>query len=377
MVETLYHRRALAARLSKLIVEAAVGVSGSAVFMVAPPRTGKTTFICEDLLPALEAAGAIALYADVGKDPVLAIEKAVLEAVGHNGGGIPRPPCTQKFNVSSLSFSLEKIGLGKEVDLATALMALSREAQKVITLVIDEAQFAMRTDDGLAALFALKAARDELNSSKLHGLCIVCIGSDRDKLAMLRNSKDQPFFGAAMVQLPTLDQDFVDWFCANLDLPCALNPAEVFQLFKECSYRPELLGSASEEVRLDVTIGPESTPARFAELVRAQAEELKTKLRKAIQGLTPIQFAVLRVMSVKGDDYAPYEAPTKALYVKAMEQAGIAASEIKAEAPDVRQALTALQERKLVWRALRDVYAVNEHMIVDLLRSDGLLEGLS
>lgn len=43
----------------------------------------------------------------------------------------------------------------------------------------------------------------------------------------------------------------------------------------------------------------------------------------------------------------------------------------------VQQALIALQEKKLVWKASRGVYAVDEQVIVDLLRADGLLQGLS
>jgi hypothetical protein len=180
-----------------------------------------------------------------------------------------------------------------------------------------------------------------------------------------------------MVQFPTLDQDFIDWLCANLDLPCALDPIEVFQLFKESGYRPELLGAAADEIRFDFTIDPATIPARFTELVRAQADELYANLKKVIHSLTPIQSAVIRVMSVKGDNYAPFEAPTMALYAKALEQAGIAASEIKVEVPGVQQALIALQEKKLVWKASRGVYAVDEQVIVDLLRADGLLGGLS
>lgn len=385
MTETLYHRSALAARLSKLIMQVAVGsAASSGVFLAAPRRTGKSTFAREDLRPALEAAGAIVLYADLWKDltkdPGLVIVEAVREAVGRNEGFITRLAKSSgmdKVTVGGLNFSLEKIGLGKDIDLTTALVALSDESQKIIVLMIDEAQHAITTDEGVAALFALKAARDELNSSKHHGLRIVCTGSNRDKLAMLRNSKDQAFFGASMVQFPTLDQDFINWFCANLDLPCALDPAEVFQLFKESGYRPELLGAAADEIRFDFTIDPESIPARFAELVRAQTDELNANLKKVIHSLTPIQSAVIRVMSVKGNNYAPFEAPTMALYAKAMEQAGIAASAIKVEVPGVQQALIALQEKKLVWRASRGVYAVDEHVIVDLLRADGLLEGLS
>ncbi|MEN5028515.1 ATP-binding protein [Pseudomonas sp. Ps21-P2] len=384
MPEIFYHRPELAARLSKLIIQVSVGSSASSgVFLAAPRRTGKSTFAREDLRPALEKAGAIVLYADLWqdltKDPGLVIVEAVREAVGRNDGFITRlakASGIDKVAVGGLNFSLDKIGLGKDIDLTTALVALSDESQKLIVLMIDEAQHAITTEAGVAALFALKAARDELNSSRHHGLRIVCTGSNRDKLAMLRNSKDQAFFGASMVPFPTLDQNYIDWLCANIDLPSPLDPAEVFQLFKESGYRPELLGAAADAIRFDFFIDPENVRERFAELVRAQADELNANLKKVIHSLTPIQSAVIRVMGSMGDNFAPFEAPTMALYATAMKQAGIPESDIKVEVPGVQQALIALQEKNLVWKASRGVYAVDEHVIVDLLRADGLLEGL-
>ena len=379
-----YHRPELATRLSKLIMQISVGSSASSgVFLAAPRRTGKSTFAREDLRPALEKAGAIVLYADLWqdltKDPGLVIVEAIREAVGRNDGFIARlakASGIEKVAVGGLNFSLDKIGLGKDIDLTTALVALSDESQKLIVLMIDEAQHAITTEAGVAALFALKAARDELNSSRHHGLRIVCTGSNRDKLAMLRNSKDQAFFGASMVPFPTLDQNYIDWLCANIDLPSPLDPAEVFQLFKESGYRPELLGAAADAIRFDFFIDPENVRERFAELVRAQADELNANLKKVIHSLTPIQSAVIRVMGSMGDSYAPFEAPTMALYATAMKLAGIPESDIKVEVPGVQQALIALQEKNLVWKASRGVYAVDEHVIVDLLRADGLLEGL-
>ena len=384
MPEIFYHRTELAARLSKLIMQISVGSSASSgVFLAAPRRTGKSTFAREDLRPALEKAGAIVLYADLWqdltKDPGLVIVEAIREAVGRNDGFIARlakASGIEKVAVGGLNFSLDKIGLGKDIDLTTALVALSDESQKLIVLMIDEAQHAITTEAGVAALFALKAARDELNSSRHHGLRIVCTGSNRDKLAMLRNSKDQAFFGASMVPFPTLDQNYIDWLCANIDLPSPLDPAEVFQLFKESGYRPELLGAAADAIRFDFFIDPENVRERFAELVRAQADELNANLKKVIHSLTPIQSAVIRVMGSMGDNFAPFEAPTMALYATAMKQAGIPESDIKVEVPGVQQALIALQEKNLVWKASRGVYAVDEHVIVDLLRADGLLEGL-
>ncbi|QSB18377.1 ATP-binding protein [Pseudomonas sp. 15A4] len=384
MPEIFYHRPELATRLSKLIMQISVGSSASSgVFLAAPRRTGKSTFAREDLRPALEKAGAIVLYADLWqdltKDPGLVIVEAIREAVGRNDGFITRlakASGIDKVAVGGLNFSLDKIGLGKDIDLTTALVALSDESQKLIVLMIDEAQHAITTEAGVAALFALKAARDELNSSRHHGLRIVCTGSNRDKLAMLRNSKDQAFFGASMVPFPTLDQNYIDWLCANIDLPSPLDPAEVFQLFKESGYRPELLGAAADAIRFDFFIDPENVRERFAELVRAQADELNANLKKVIHSLTPIQSAVIRVMGSMGDNFAPFEAPTMALYATAMKQAGIPESDIKVEVPGVQQALIALQEKNLVWKASRGVYAVDEHVIVDLLRADGLLEGL-
>lgn len=384
MPEIFYHRPELATRLSKLIMQISVGSSASSgVFLAAPRRTGKSTFAREDLRPTLEKAGAIVLYADLWqdltKDPGLVIVDAIREAVGRSDGFITRLAKSsgiEKVVVGGLNFSLDKIGLGKDIDLTTALVALSDESQKLIVLMIDEAQHAITTEAGVAALFALKAARDELNSSRHHGLRIVCTGSNRDKLAMLRNSKDQAFFGASMVPFPTLDQNYIDWLCANIDLPSPLDPAEVFQLFKESGYRPELLGAAADAIRFDFFIDPENVRERFAELVRAQADELNANLKKVLHSLTPIQSAVIRVMGSMGESYAPFEAPTMALYAAAMKQAGIAESDIKVEVPGVQQALIALQEKNLVWKASRGVYAVDEHVIVDLLRADGLLEGL-
>ncbi|MFF7705904.1 hypothetical protein [Pseudomonas sp. NPDC007930] len=175
---------------------------------------------------------------------------------------------------------------------------------------------------------------------------------------------------------PTLGRDYIQWFCAEVELPVALVPDEVFALFEACGHRPELLGAAADEIRFDMTLAPEEVPSRFEALVKAQAAEFAGNLRKVIHSLTPIQGAVLRVLAAKGDDYAPFEAQTQALYGRAMESAGAAAADAKTDISGIQQALLALQDKKLVWKASRGVYAVDEQVIVDLLRQDGLLDGL-
>jgi hypothetical protein len=380
-----YRRRTLAARLTKLITQVAVGsAAASGVFLTAPRRTGKSTFAREDLRPALEEAGAIVLYADLWKDPTTelgaVIVEAVREAIGRDEKLMSRlaiAPGLEPVSVGRVNFNVKTIGLGKEIGLTKAFEALSDETKKLIVLIIDETQHAITTDEGVAALFALKAARDELNSSKHYGLRIVCIGSNQKKLAMLRNSSDEAFFGASMLQLPMLDEDFVDWYCKALDLPNNLDPSDVLQLFQESGYRPEILSAAADGIRLDPTVDPKAILVRFAELVRAQVEALNANLKMVIHSLTPIQSAVIRVMGAKGESFAPYESSTMELYAKATESIGVAPSEPKIEVEDVQLALMALKEKKLVWKTSRGVYTIEEQIVVDMLRDDGLLESLA
>lgn len=380
----LFRRPELAHRLAKQILVVGVGgAASSGVFLAAPRRTGKSTFVREDLRPALEADDALVVYADLWANPTAdpgnVIVSAIRATLANNDGVVlrmARSAGMDKLKVGNVSFDLDRVGLGKDVSLTEALVALSDETRKIIVLVIDEAQHAITTDAGVAALFALKAARDELNSSRHHGLRVVCTGSNRDKLAMLRNSKDQAFFGAPLVNFPMLGRDYIDWFCKEVGLSFTLDPEQVWPLFIEAGYRPELLGSAADLFRFDFEIDVATGADKFAEEVRRLAEEMNQGQLGVIHSLTPIQFSVLRVMAAAKGRYAPFEASTMEKYRKAMALAGLEADEVKADVPGVQQALIALQEKKLVWKAARGVYVVEEKTIVDLLAADGLLDGL-
>lgn len=384
-LSAVFHRAALAERLARQILEIAPGsAAGSGVFLAAPRRTGKSTFLREDLRPAFAMGGARVVYADLWANPtadpgdviVGAIRAVLAESDGvlarlAKGSGLSRLSLA-----GALTFDLNRVGLGQAISLTEALVALSDETGQLIVLIIDEAQHAITSDAGVAALFALKAARDELNSSQHHGLRVVCTGSNRDKLAMLRNSKDQAFFGAPMIDFPTLDRAYTDWFCREAKLPFMLDPDQVWDLFMTAGYRPELLGAAADQLRFDLGVDEAAGPARFAESVRALSDEMNSVQRKVVRSLTPIQLAVLRVMAASGNDYAPFEAQTMDKYRKAQQLAGLPPEDIKADVPGVQQALIALQDKKLVWRAARGVYAVEEHSVVELLAADGQLAGL-
>ncbi|KPF42987.1 ATPase [beta proteobacterium AAP121] len=376
-----FHREALAADLaSKVLFLAPTSASGSGLFLAAPRRTGKSTFLREDLRPQLEKRGALVVYVDLWEDrradPGDVIVNSVRAELSCHDGvlkRLARSAGMEKVTVGGMAFSLDKVGLGDGISLSAALAALSDETGKVIVLIVDEAQHAITSERGNDALFALKAARDELNSSRHKGLRVVATGSNRDKLAMLRNSRDQAFYGAPLVSFPPLGRDYVAWFCERVALAAPLDVDAVSALFDRAAHRPELLGSAADALRFEFGLAPAEVPERFAAAVEEQIKASNDELLRVVHSLTPLQSAVLKVLAKRGGDYAPFEAATLRDY-QAVLQAASPEGEGRADVPAVQQALIALQDKALVWRAARGVYALEEASLAELMRQRGLLD---
>lgn len=372
---TIFHRPALATRLADQILHSSpTSAAASGVFLTANRRTGKSTFVREDLRPALEAKGAVVIYVDLwadrNVDPSELLAAAIRAEMSKHDNAvrkIAKGIGISGGKVGGIDFSLDRIGIGKDVTLAQALAFLSDEVKQPIVIVIDEAQQALTTAAGMDTMFALKAARDELNSSAHHGLRLVCTGSNREKLAMLRNSKDQAFFGAPLVAFPHLDKDYVAWFCAHVGLPAPLDPESVWTLFEQAGWRPELLGAAADELRFDFELAAKDVPERFAAAIREQVRSATAETIRVVRGLTPLQSAVLYVLADNGTNYRPFEAATLERYRQALKAAGEAAESVsKIDVPSTQAALQALQEKSLIWRASRGVYALEDAALRDV-----------
>ena len=81
-----FHRVALAEELAQALQgKALLGDAHNGLFLAAPRRTGKSTFLQGDLRPALEAAGVEVVYddlwADARRDPGLLIAEAIGRAL--------------------------------------------------------------------------------------------------------------------------------------------------------------------------------------------------------------------------------------------------------------------------------------------------------
>ena len=143
-------------------------------------------------------------------------------------------------------------------------------------------------------------------------------------------------------------------------------------LFARSAFRPEVIGAAADQVRFDFSMAAKDVPARFAAAVDEQIQAGDIQMLRVVHGLTPLQSAVLRVMAARGKDFAPFEAETLGAYLQVLH--AIAPSEqLEPDTSNVQQALAALQEKALVWRERRGVYALEEGALADLMQSQGLL----
>jgi hypothetical protein len=346
------------------------------LFLAAPRRTGKSTFVREDLRPELETMGALVVYVDLWAnkktDPGEAITAAIRTELAKHDGAIKQLSKVlglEKIGVpGGTTFNLASIGTPQGTSLSATLVALSDEEKKVIVLIIDEAQHAITTPGGSDTLFALKAARDELNSSQHYGLRIVCTGSNQDKLAMLRNNKDQAFFGAPLINFPLLGKDYIDWFCQQTKLGAPLDSAWVYGLFAQAAYRPEILGAGADSVRfqLDTEVPPDEIAQQFAQAVGREIEASNQETARVIKSLTPLQQTVLRVLAREGSNFEPFGNATMKSYQAILDKLDPNTT-LRVEQGNVQQALLALQEKALVWRAARGVYALEDSGLAEFL----------
>ena len=85
-MDDVFHRTELAGRYAaELLDPSPASVFASGLFLAAPRRMGKSTFLREDLRPALERGGATVIYADLWadrtRDPAAVIGQAVARAL--------------------------------------------------------------------------------------------------------------------------------------------------------------------------------------------------------------------------------------------------------------------------------------------------------
>jgi hypothetical protein len=361
-----FHRTALAQQLVVALEgKALLGDAHNGLFLAAPRRTGKSTFLQGDLRPALEASGVVVVYvdlwADARRDPGGLIAEAIARALAPQLGLVARTAKKaglDKLKLGGLEVDTSRIGKVDGLTLVDALRLLHESAGKPVALIIDEAQHALTSEAGEAAMTALKSARDQLNQPGTVNLMLVMSGSDRDKLLRLVNTSAAPFYGSQIQRMPPLGPDFIAHVAALIEAQRPelkpVDQAMLQQAFEVFGHRPQFFMTALGQVLSPLAAVTGRFEAALLEAAAQQQVQDESQMESDYLGLKPTEQAVLWRMLEQGPRYRPYDAEALRFY---REKANHPVTVAQAQ-----KALEALRQRMpaLVWKSARGEYAVED-----------------
>ncbi|SER49937.1 hypothetical protein SAMN04244573_03738 [Azotobacter beijerinckii] len=375
----IFHRKALAEALVRDLAGESFADYSSGMFLAAPRRTGKSTFLENDLAPECEARGWLPVYVDLWEnrevDPAELIAGAIGRALAEFDSAARKAAKKvgiEKINLlRTLSWDFSKPQLPPGTTLAKALDVLHQVSGQMIVLIVDEAQHALNSESGINTMFALKAARDHLNrGNRPDGLRLVFTGSSRDKLANLVLKSKQPFYGAHITPFPLLGRDFVEFVTGVWNTRLAatnqFSTDDMDYAFGLVGRRPEMLNALLTEV--SVGLGEASN---LAELLRTGALNHQAGVwsdyESAYNDLSPLQQAVLEVMGERVMSKQPFTPFSEQTFIEVNRKLELAGAEANASTPNVQKALDVLREKELVWKASRGEYALEDSSMAEWL----------
>jgi hypothetical protein len=386
-VRPLLRRNQLANALAQDLAGESLVDYSSGMFLAAPRRTGKSTFLNNDFIPECIQRGWLPVYVDLWSDrdaaPAQLISGAIGTALARFEGALARTAKKagiDKINLlRTLSWDFTRPQLPAGTTLAQALAVLHQVSGQLVVLIIDEAQHALNSEDGLNAMFALKAARDHLNrGDRPDGLRLVFTGSSRDKLANLVLKSKQPFFGASITPFPLLGREYVEFITALWNRRLAdSNQFKIEDLayaFELVGRRPEMLNKLLAEVSVGL-----GEAGNLGELLRNGALNHQAGVwsdyESAWNELTPLQQAVLEVMAERTLGRQPFSPFTEQTLVEVSRKLEQAQAVANVNTANVQKALEALRDKELVWKANRGEYALEDTAMAEWLARDQAVAG--
>ncbi|MFJ4156848.1 hypothetical protein ACIPZF_18875 [Pseudomonas sp. NPDC089752] len=376
-------RDQLAQALAKDLAGESLVDYSSGMFLAAPRRTGKSTFLNNDFVPECLQRSWLPVYVDLWSDrdadPAELISGAIGTALGSFESTLvkaAKKAGVEKINLlRTLSWDFSRPQLPAGTTLAQALAVLHQVSGQMVVLIIDEAQHALNSEEGLNAMFALKAARDHLNrGDRPDGLRLVFTGSSRDKLANLVLKSKQPFFGASITPFPLLGREYVEFVTQLWNRRLAQdNQFKVEDLeyaFELVGRRPEMLGKLLAEVSVGL-----GEAGNLGELLRTGALNHQAGVwsdyESAWNELSPLQQAVLEVMAERTLAKQPFSPFTDQTFTDVNRKLERAQAQANASATNVQKALDALRDKELVWKANRGEYALEDVSMAEWMTRAG------
>lgn len=380
----LFHRPALAEQMAKQLLEPGLLDQGlrSGLFLSGLRRTGKTTFLRQDLIPALEAKGAIVIYvdlwADTKADPATLVHAAIRRALADlqtpASGVLGRLARLKGVDVGAagfkFGFQLNEVGAKGGVTLAQALTEVIELARTDLVLIVDEVQQALAGDDGAQMLLAIKAARDAINprpDTPGHFL-FIGTGSHRAQVVGMTLQGKHAFAGATSVEYPTLDGDYVAYVLQGIaeeGAPVLPSLPVATAAFNLLGRRPEELIRALRQLqREDPTEADRLLPVIASTLKGAAAD---VELRK-LEDLGVLAGAIFdRVARVEGDASGLFTTDALAEYTATVGR--------EVTADQVQRVSEELRDANLIVRKGHGTYAVTDPFVQQAWRERRMLAG--
>jgi AAA domain len=370
----IYHRLSLAADMAKQLILPGALDEGlrSGLFVSGLRRTGKTTFLVADLIPALEEQGAIVIYVDLWSDVQANPSHLVRQAIQVTLRELESPAASIWSRIKKISelevashglkfkFALDKLGQAEGATLADALTQVVDQTQTDVALIVDEVQHALSSDNGSEMLFALKAARDAINARPAtpgHFL-FIGTGSHRALVNELISRRNQAFAGATAVAYPVLNGEYVDYVLKRLaaESPTALPTlAAATKTFTLLGHRPEGLIRALRLLRQDdrSEIPPDQRLEWIARTLRMSAADVEIARIEQLGGLAVAVFD--RIAGSQGDARGLFSADAAEAYSKAIGR------EVRIE--EIQPVVNMLVSENLILRKSHGVYTASDPFV--------------
>lgn len=382
-----FSRPELAAEMAKQLIRPGVLNEGlrSGLFISGQRRTGKTTFLLRDLIPALEQEGALVIYVDLWSDvksnPAQLVRSAIATALQE----LQTPGSAILARLSRVSgadvgafgfkfgFKLDKLGEAGGASLAQALTELVDQAKCDVVLVVDEVQQAITTEEGNELLLALKAARDAVNPrpDTPGRFIFLGTGSHRAMVSELTTRRQQAFNGATSIAYPVLDADYVDFIFARLaqDGIQKLPSRDAgIAAFRTLGNRPEELLRALRQLHMSLPADgdPDATLGIIAATLRTSMADIELAKLEQMGGLATAIFE--RIASTEGDARGVFSVEAAADYTKAVGR------EVKVE--EIQPVVNELMAANLAMRRGHGLYGITDPFVQEAWREkQSLLKG--
>jgi len=376
-VPEVFRRPRLAADLAGRLLRPGVLDEGlrSGLFLSGLRRTGKTTFLRTDLVPELEAQGALVIYVDLWSDtkasPAALVQAAVRQTLSQLV--TPSSPLLARLRrIKGLDlgwmgfrfgFQLDQLGEAGGVTLAQAFTEVVDQSGGDVVLIIDEVQQAITTEEGNQMLLALKATRDAINprpETPGHFL-FLGTGSHRALVSELTARRNQAFAGATSLPYPVLDQAYVRHVLERLRAEgMELLPSEesAWNSFQTLGHRPEEFLRALGQLRLSTTSGlaPDQLLPVIAATLRGSAADLELLKVEQIGGLATAIF----------DRVARSEGPARGIFSaeSAMSYGEAIGREVRVE--EIQPVVNELLAANVLMRLGHGLYGVTDPFVQEI-----------